>query len=148
MRLPKILFGLIIAIGLATSVFNLTDNDLMVVEHTCEVYFNSWEMEKDQGTLGMFWILSDNDYLIFVKEGEAVALHEVGHLVNVERGYPSRSPEFEAAVIEYLSYCTEQPCWRINYFYEQGQLDEIYSEFYMWDILYSIPQEFEVFYAR
>lgn len=111
-------------------------------------YFYSWELAKeDQGALGMFFILPDNDYLIFAK-GEAVALHEVGHLVDIERGYPSQSPEFEAAVIEYLGHCTEQPCWRINYFYEQGQLDEVYAEFYMWDILYTIPLEFEVFYAR
>ncbi len=113
-------------------------------------YFYSWELAKeDQGAFGMFFVLPDNDYLIFAK-GEAVALHEVGHLADVERGKPSQSPEFEAAVVAYLENAdpNEQPYWRINYFYEQGQLDEAYAEFYMWDILYEIPSIFEVFYVR
>ena len=110
-----------------------------------EFYFNSWE---SSGAAGMFFVVDDY-YLIFAK-GEAAALHEVGHLANSQRGYPSQSPEFEAAVIAYLDRCEfgEQPCWRINYFYQDGRLDDCYSEIYMWDILYTIPHEFEEFYAR
>ncbi len=110
---------------------------------TPEYYFSSWEAS---GADGMFF--SVDDYYLIFAVGEAAALHEVGHLADVERDYPSQSPEFEAAVIEYLSYCEENPCWRINFYYGQGMLGEVYAIFYMWDILYSIPQEFEVFYAR
>ena len=116
---------------------------------SCEYYFNTWEAVKEnQGALGAFFVLPDGDYLIFAK-GEAVALHEVVHIANLERGYPSQTPEFEAAVVAYLDRCTEeQICWRVGYYYDQGQLDEVYAELYMWSVLYTIPQEFKVFYAR
>lgn len=106
----------------------------------CEYYFNSWEAS---GAAGMFFPVDDY-YLIFAR-GEGAALHEVGHIAD---NGTSDLPEFEEAVVEYLSDCIEQPCWRIGHFYDQDMLHEVYAEFYMWDILYSIPQEFEVFYAR
>ncbi len=108
-----------------------------------EYYFSSWEVSN---VPGMFFLVDDY-YLIFAR-GEAAALHEVGHIADAERGYISQTPEFEQAVIEYLDYCVENPCHRINYYYGYGQLDEIYAVFYMWNILYSIPQEFEEFYER
>ena len=109
-----------------------------------EYYFNSWEQS---GADGMYFLLPDGDYLLFAK-GEGAALHEVGHISDRERGYVSKSPVFEEAVIDYLESAdpNEQPYWRINYFYEQGLLDEVYAEFYVWNILYSIPQEMEPFY--
>ncbi len=111
-----------------------------------EFYFASWEVSD---AAGMFFVLPSGDYLMFAK-GEGAALHEVGHIADLERGYPSQTPEFEAAVIAYLDRCEfeEQPCWRINYFYEQGLLNDCFAELYMWDILYTIPQEFEEFYER
>ncbi len=109
-----------------------------------ESYFNSWEAS---GADGMFFALPDGDCLMFAKN-EGAALHEMGHCADYKRGYPSQSSEFEQVVMDYLISCTQNPCWRINLFYEQGQLDEVYAILYMWDILYSIPQEFEVFYAR
>lgn len=111
---------------------------------TPEYYFNSWEASDG---CGMFFAI--DDYYLTFSKGEACALHEVGHIANCENhDCISQLPEFEAAVIEYLSHCVDQPCWRIGYFYDQDMLHEVYAEFYMWDILYTIPQEFEVFYAR
>ncbi len=111
---------------------------------TPEYYFSSWEAS---GACGMFFVV--DDYYLTFSKGEACALHEVGHIADCEdRDCVSQSPEFEVAVILYLETCTEQPCWRINHYYEQGMLGEVYAELYMWDILYSIPQEFEGFYER
>ncbi len=113
---------------------------------TPEYYFSSWEAS---GACGMFFVV--DDYYLTFSKGEACALHEVGHIADCEnRDCISQSPEFEQATIDYIARCEdeEQPCWRINYYYEQGQLGEVYAELYMWDILYSIPHEFEVFYVR
>ena len=109
-----------------------------------EFYFSSWEAS---GADGMMFPLDDANCLTFSK-GEAAALHELGHCVDFWGDYPSQSPEFEEVVIGYLETCEENPCWRIGYFYDQGMLDEVYAIFYMWDILYTIPPEFEEFYAR
>ena len=108
-----------------------------------EFYFNSWEAS---GADGMFFPIDDY-YLVFAKN-EGAALHEVGHLVDAERDYPSQSPEFEDAVVLYLESCTENPCWRINHLYEKREFDQIFAELYVWDILREVPQEFEAFYAR
>ncbi len=104
-------------------------------------YFNSWEASNVPGML----FVVDNYYLIFAR-GEAAGLHEVGHIRDIEEDRISERPEFEDAVILYLETCEEQPCWRINYFYEQGQLSEVYAELYMWNILYDLPKEFIDFY--
>ncbi len=112
---------------------------------TPEYYFSSW---KASNVPGMFFPIDDY-YLIFAK-GEGAALHEVGHIRNIEEGYTSETPEFEAAVILYLDTAdiTDGLGWQINNYYRQGRLDDVYAELYMWDILYSIPHEFEEFYAR
>ncbi len=109
-----------------------------------EFYFASWEAS---GTSGMAFVLPNEDCLIFSK-GEGSGIHEIGHCVNFWRGYPSETPEFEQATIAYLDRCEveEQPCWRIGYFYEQGQLSEVYAELYMWNMLYELPKEFIDFY--
>ncbi len=109
-----------------------------------EYYFNSWEAS---GADGMYFTLPNDDCLVFAV-GEAAALHEVGHCADAKRSYPSQSAQFEQAIIEYLAGCVENPCWRINYWYEQGQLDEIFAELYVWGILREIPHEFEEFYVR
>lgn len=110
-----------------------------------EFYFNSWEAN---GVDGMFFVLPGGDYLIFAK-GEGAAFHELGHLADAERDYPSQSPEFEEAVVFYLSkYTDEQPYWRINHLYQQGDMAEIFAELYVWDILREVPEIFEEFYAR
>ena len=107
-----------------------------------EYYFASWEAS---GACGMFFVV--DDYYLTFSKGEACALHEVGHIADCENhGCISQLPEFEYAVILYLETCEEQPCWRINNYYEQGQLDEIFAEFYMWNILYELPKELEAFY--
>ena len=108
-----------------------------------EFYFNSWEAS---GVDGMFFPIDDY-YLVFAKN-EGAALHEVGHLVDAGRDYPSQSVEFGDAVVLYLESCTESPCWRINHLYEKREFDQIFAELYVWDILREVPQEFEEFYAR
>lgn len=108
-----------------------------------EFYFASWEVSKEKlGATGMYFKLGEGEYLIFA-EGEAPALHEVGHI----RYDREDTTGFEEAVIEYLrEYTEEQPYWRVNHLYEQGDLEEIYAELYVWNVLYELPREFIDFY--
>ena len=116
----------------------------------CEYYFDSWEIAKNAipPASGQYWYLAENEALIFIKD-EISALHEVGHFVDMERGYPSQSLEFREAVVEYLS-TDREPYWIINYYHEQEQFDEIYAHLYMVSLLFQdeLPEIFEEFYAR
>lgn len=109
---------------------------------TPEYYFSSWEAS---GADGMAFVI--DDYYLTFSVGEAAALHEVGHIRDAEKGQPSQSEGFQDAVNEFCetadmeSTLGWQVCNVIDY-------SEAYAIFYMWDILYSIPQEFEEFYAR
>ena len=118
---------------------------------SCEYYFNSWELGKEDGAYGMFFLLPpDDDYLIFATNEES-GLHEVGHLADRENGYPSQTEAFQNAVYEYL-FNTDIPENELELhhylfvMYEWGNYDDCFAQLYMWNILYELPKEFTDFF--
>ena len=117
----------------------------------CEIYFNSWEIAKrDQGATGQYWYLAENEALIFIMD-EASALHEVGHFVDMEKGYPSQDVAFQNAVDEYVNNPPTDVQDELHHYLfvalQDELYDEAYAQLYMWNILHELPIEFEEFYA-
>jgi len=100
-------------------------------------YFEIW---NNSGALGLHFEIEDY-HLIFATDEES-ALHEVGHIAYAP------SFEFFEAVELYIEDCEGELCEYVQKHFENGNFEEIFAELYMWDILYTIPQEFEEFYAR
>ncbi len=116
---------------------------------SCEFYFNSWEINKEAGATGIFFWLGD-EALIFAKD-ELSALHEVGHLVNIQRGMISSTERFIDAVDSYLGEewdGEDMVYYRLSFlFYQGGGYEEVYAELYMMNIVSdSIPVIFSQFY--
>jgi len=90
------------------------------------------------GALGMHFEIPSG-HVIFATSEES-ALHEVGHLVY------EFSFEFIETVELYLE--DEHSGELYDYMIDNypDNIEEIYAELYMWDKLYSIPQEFEEFF--
>ena len=116
---------------------------------SCEFYFNSWEASKEAyDATGIFFWLGD-EALIFAKN-ELSALHEVGHLVDIQRGI-SMTAEFQSAVDSYLGEewdGEDMVYYRLSFlFYQGGGYGEVYAELYMMNIVSdSKPTIFNQFY--
>ena len=117
-----------------------------------EFYFNSWEIAKDSTppASGQFWYLGEHEYMLFATDEES-GLHELGHLVDSEREYPSNSIELQNAIYEYL-FNTDIPESELELHhylfvaYSDGLFGDAFAELYMWNILYELPKGFIDFY--
>ncbi len=116
----------------------------------CEFYFSSWEVNQEvYGATGIFFWLGD-EALIFAKD-ELSALHEVGHLANIQRGMVSSTEDFMDAVDSYLGEewdGEDMVYYRLSFlFYQSAGYEEVYAELYMMNIVSdSIPAIFRPFY--
>ena len=113
------------------------ENEPEQISVGCEFYFNSWEINKEvNGATGIFFWLGD-EALIFAKN-ELSALHEVGHLVDIQRGI-SMTAEFQSAVDSYLGEewdGEDMVYYRLSFlFYQGGGYGEVYAELYMMNIV-------------
>ena len=117
-----------------------------------EFYFNSWEVAKQDQATGMYFLLGE-DVLIFASDVKS-ALHEVGHFDDKSRDYPSYSVAFQITVDEYINNPPADVQNELHHYLyvvivERGRMyDDAYAQLYMWNILYDLPDVFEVFYAR
>lgn len=116
----------------------------------CDVYFNSWEIAKrDQVATGQYWYLAKNEAMVFLTTEEA-GLHEIGHFVDMERGYPSQNEAFRNVVHEYVYNPPANVQDELHHYLfvviEQSMYDDAYAQLYMWNILYDLPIEFEEFF--
>ena len=113
--------------------------------HRCVNIFEQWKMHKDTGNTGAFFPLNKNEGLFFILNSE-VALHEVGHYVDMKRGFPSSTPSFQDAIDEYLASPGSKDAKLLEEI-EQGT-SEIYAELYRYSLVDDLPTMFEEFFDQ